>query len=184
MTEGGAFGRLVARRPKVAGVALALVLAAAYGLVLRPARVLATDAIARPVLERIDTERARTYEVVDARGQATSLFVVPRQGTVEAREAGRAEWAAPAGVLFILPALFLAFAFPARPYWLYLLGYHLGLGVLALGVFAVGLGWFEPAFALYTFSRTYMTEAVSLAVPLLLWLAGRAADQPSATAAT
>jgi hypothetical protein len=87
------------------------------------------------------------------------------------RENGGAEWAAPVGVLFLLPAMFLLVAFPTRPYWLYLLAYHVVLGLVSFGVFVVGLGWFEPAFQLYLFARTYVAETVSLVVPLLLALA-------------
>ena len=64
--------------------------------------------------------------------------------------------------------------FPREPYWLYLLGYHLAVGLVSSGVFALGVGYSEAAFDLYRFSRTYLTEAVSLAVPALIWLRARA----------
>ena len=69
--------------------------------------------------------------------------------------------------------MFLIAVFPTRPFWVVLLGYHVAVGVLSTAVFAVGLGWFEPAFRVYLFTRTYLTESVSLVVPLLLYLAAR-----------
>jgi hypothetical protein len=49
---------------------------------------------------------------------------------------------------------------------------------VSFAVFVVGLGWFEPAFQLYLFARTYVAETVSLVVPLLLALAARGTAVP------
>ena len=172
----------IERHPRLWGSVFAALLLAAYVGAIRPARAWLAEDVARPLFASVDTPRARTFDIARPRTQPTAVAAVPRGEDLNAE--GAALWAAPGGVLFVLPAMFLAFSFPTRPYWLYLLAYHLALGVVALAVFLVGLGWVEGAFALYTFSRTYMTEAVSLAVPLLLWLAGRAERQPSeATAA-
>ncbi len=165
----------VERHPRLWGLVFAALLLVAYVAAVRPARAWLAAEVALPLFASIDTPRARSFDVARPQRQATAVAAAPR-GEGPASE-GAALWAAPVGVLFVLPALFLVYAFPTRPYWLYLLAYHLVLGAVAGVVFGIGLGWFAPAFSLYTFSRTYMTEAVSLAVPLLLWLAGRAERQ-------
>ena len=184
MSRRGAVGRAVERHPRLWGALFAVLLLVGYAAALRPARVWLAEAVALPLFAAVDTPRARTFHVVEAPGQATDVLAVPAGAMPEAaRAAGTTRWAAPGGVLFLLPGMFLLAVFPARPYWLYLLAYHVALGALALGAFVVGLGWFEPAFAVYTFARTYLAETVSLAVPLLLWLAGRA-EPPQAPAST
>lgn len=173
------------RHPRLWGLALATVLAAAYLLAIRPARVALAVEVAGPLYERIDTERGQQFEILASpRGGADVYAVPPAAQSVDDLEAGVAVWASPFGALFIVPALFLALLFPDKPYWLYLLAYHAAVGLLGSLVFAIGLGWVEPAFALYTFSRTYLTETVSLVVPLLLWLAGRAEGQAESAVVT
>ena len=161
-------GRVQAR-PRWWGLALAVAIGAAYLVAVRPARVALATGAAAPLFAAVATPRADALEVVPSPRGGADVYVVAPGGDLE----DAAVWLAPLGALFVVPAMFLAFTFPDRPYWLYLLGYHLAVGAAGAAVFAVGLGWAEPAFKLYTFSRTYLTEAVSLAVPLLLWLAGR-----------
>ena len=161
-------------------------LAAYIGLV-RPARLWTAEHVALPLFESIETPRAAQYVVARAPERPDAVYAIPRARADGrdprqlAREGGTAEWSAPVGVLFVLPAMFLVFVFPTRPFWLVLLGYHLIVGAVSLGVFAVGLGWFEPAFQLYLFTRTYLTESVSLVVPLLLYLAAKGAGPLAAT---
>lgn len=168
----------VGRRPRLWGLAFAAALLAVYVAAVRPARMWAAEAVVYPALAAIDTPRARTLQIVRTPRRADAVWAVPArlgadpEAAIQDHRPEVAEWAAPVGVVFLLPALFLVAAFPARPYWLYLLAYHLGLGAVSFGVFALGVGWFEPAFAVYTFSRTYLAETVSLVVPLLLVLAG------------
>ena len=180
-TLAGRAGRTVRRHPRLWGAAFALALALAYVFAVRPARVALGETVALPLFASVDTERAAGFRVTGTPQIPGAVLAVPLDPglTDQERVAGTALWSPPAGALWVFPAMFLLFTFPARPYWLWLLGYHLGLGVVAAGVFAVGIGWAEPAFALYTFSRTYMTETVSLAIPLLLWLAGRAGPSDS-----
>ncbi len=138
--------------------------------------------VALPVLAALDTERARQFELVQPAERPDAVFAIPSGSGITPTEAARGatlaggatvpNWSAPVGVLFLLPAMFLLVAFPARPFWLWLLGYHVAIGLVAFAVFAVGLAAFEPAFGLYVFTRTYVTETVSLVVPLLLALAG------------
>lgn len=175
---------------------MVLLLAATYVVVLRPARLWVAGHVAYPLLQQVDTARSRTFVLTRIARRPDAVFAVPRARLpprpatdAEADAVIRAEeppqWAAPVGVIFLLPALFLAGLFPARPYWAWLLAYHVALGVVSFGVFAVGLAAWAPAFKVYTFARTYMAETVSLVVPLLLALAARAgeAGKPPATPA-
>ncbi len=166
------------RRRWLWGSGLALLLLVVYLVALRPARLWVAEHVAYPLLTQVATPRADTFTLVRLARRPDAVFAVPRASLppgadVDAvvRATVPPQWTAPVGVIFLLPAMFLAVAFPTRPYWLYLLAYHVVLGVVAFGVFAVGLGWWPPAFSVYTFARTYLAETVSFAVPLLLALA-------------
>ena len=169
----------IARRPRLWGLALALALLAAYVAVIRPVREVVAQHVAYPVFAAVDTERSAGFEVVQPGRRPEAVFVYPA-GEVPPPDAHPAEgpepaiWTAPAGVIFLLPAMFLLAAFPARPYWLYLLGYHVALGVGTVLLFALGIGWAAWAFDAHQFARTYVSEGVSLTIPLLLFLAGKA----------
>lgn len=159
------------RRTWLVGAAAMIGLAVLYAFVLRPVRPLLTRFVAVPVFTAVDTDRARSFDIREGRGGIT----------VEAVRAGadgevdqRVNWTAPPGVLFLLPALFLVAVFPTRPYWAYLLAYHVGLGVVQVLVFAAGLGWSDAMFEVFRFSQTYVSETVSLVVPALLYIAGSA----------
>ena len=175
----GPVARVVNRHPRLWGALFAGLLLAFYVVALRPARLWTAAHVARPLFEAVETPRASGFVLAVSPGRPDAVYAVPRDradgrdAQQLEREGGVAEWAAPVGVLFILPAMFLLAAFPARLFWLGLLGYHVAVGAVSMGVFAVGLGWFDPAFAMYTFARTYLTESVSLVVPLLLYLAAR-----------
>ena len=167
----------IERHPRVWGFALAVLLLVGYVTMLRPARLWTATHVVLPVLQQVRTDRADQVRLVQIARRPDAVFAIPRgvhpsndDAYIRAEEPP--QWAAPVGVIFLLPALFLIGLFPARPYWAYLLAYHVVLGVVALGVFAIGLGWWAPAFKAYTFARTYMAETVSLVVPLLLALAG------------
>lgn len=161
-----------------AGLALAVLLFVSYVFAVRPVRLWMAEHVAFPILSAIETPRSATMEIARTARRPDAVWAIPvrlggdAEAAVQEHRAEVAEWAAPVGVIFLLPALFLVALYPHKPYWLWLLAYHLVLGAVSLAVFAVGVGWFEPAFAVYTFSRTYLAEAVSLVVPLLLVLAG------------
>ena len=174
-----AFRAVVDAHPRWAGLALAVLLFAAYVVALRPARVWSASSVARPAFERIETPRSRGLQIVQTDARPEAVFALPAgmtSGDIAERvqQPDVAQWVPPAGILFLLPGLFLIAAFPREPYWLYLLGYHLVVGLVSFGVFALGVAFSEAAFDLYRFSRTYLTEAVSLAVPALIWLRARA----------
>ena len=170
---------VVDARPRLVGLAFAALLFAAYVVALRPARVWSARSVAKPAFEHIDTPRARSLQILQTDDRPEAVFALPSGMTSLAvservQQPDVAQWVPPAGILFLLPALFLIAAFPREPYWLYLLGYHLAVGLVSFGVFALGVAYSEAAFDLYRFSRTYLTEAVSLAVPALIWLRARA----------
>ena len=178
-----AMARQVGRHPRLWGALFAVLLLVAYVGAVRPARVWTAAHVARAAL-RVGRHAAgaRPSRSSSRPSDPDAVFAVPRDRAdgrdprqLARERRRRAEWSAPVGVLFLLPALFLVFVFPTRPFWLVLLAYHLVVGAVSLAVFAVGLGWFEPAFRLYLFTRTYLTESVSLVVPLLLYLAARGA---------
>ena len=177
-----AWRQRVERRPRVWGAVLAVALLAAYAVAVRPARMWAAEHVAFPALAAIDTDRARGFAVTQIPGRADAVWAIPRallatatpSDVVYGQRDRVAEWAVPVGVLFVLPAMLLVAVFPTRPYWLWLLGYHVAIGLAGFAVFALGVAYVEPAFALYTFSRTYLTETVSLVLPLLLLISGGA----------
>lgn len=169
-----------ARRRRVRwplGVGLALLLLVAYFGAVRPARVWLAEDVAGPAFYAIETERSERFVLQQPEGRRSVVLAVPRDATPEDVEARTAQWSAPIGSLFVMPALFLIAVFPLRLYWLALLLYHAVLGAVAFVLFYLGLGWFAPAFMLYDFSQTYVAETISLVLPLLLWLAGRRVAQ-------
>ena len=189
-----AVSRAVGRHPRLWGALFAVLLLGAYVGGVRPAREWTAARVAAPLFRSIGTPRARAFTIVRPSdyvpgNQPEAVFAVETARLDAGAAAGKAPpdvireavregegvayWVAPVGVLFLLPALFLIFVFPTRPFWAVLLAYHLVVGAVSLAVFAVGLGWFAPAFSLYLFTRTYLTESVSLVVPLLLYLAAR-----------
>lgn len=164
-------GASIDRHPRMWGVAFAFVLLAVYVVALRPAREALAQHVAYPVFASIETERSQQFDVVQPGRRAEAVFVLPVGAETDD---DRIVWAAPAGVIFLLPAMFLIVAFPSKPYWLYLLAYHAVLGITTIALFALGIGWSAAAFDVQQFARTYVSEGVSLTVPLLLFLAGKA----------
>ena len=140
---------------------LAALLVAAYVAVLRPARVILTCHLSYPSLEAIETERAQRFRIKLRDG---NLSIGLRSSTPSV---AAGSFRAPAGILFLLPALFLVAFFPYRPYWLYIGGFHLVLGALQLGAVVMGLGWTDWGFTLNRFLNGYLIQGGSLAVPIL-----------------
>lgn len=165
--------RIVERHPRWWGALFAVLLFGAYLVAIRPAREAFAQHVAYPVFASVDTPRSQGFDVVQPQRRPEAVFVVPA-GTDP--EDNPIVWASPAGVIFLLPALFLIVAFPSRPYWLYLLAYHLVLGLGTIVLFALAIGWMPVAFDFHQFARTYVSEGVSLTVPLLLYLAGKAGE--------
>lgn len=171
MSRVDSFRQRVGRRPRLWGLAFALCLFIGYIGALRPVREMLAQHVAYPIFAAVDTPRSAGFDVIQPQRRAEAVFVVPAGAQSDDE---RVVWAAPAGVIFLLPAMFLIAAFPTRPYWLYLLAYHGVLGMSTVVLFALGIGWLPAAFDVHQFARTYVSEGVSLTVPLLLFLAGKA----------
>lgn len=140
---------------------LTLLLFFAYTNAWRPARVLLTENVTHPVLSSIDTQRARTTSLTLAAGGLTIRL------NAHSPERSPPGYRAPVGILFLLPVLILAFFFPFKPYWFYFWLFHLGLGTFELGMMALGIGWADWGFVVYRFSRRYLSQGLSLAIPVL-----------------
>lgn len=151
--------------PRVTGIVLAVLLGVGYVLLIRPGREAFAEQVALPLFDSIGTERAQEMQMEIRPQRPESVFVVSAERTID--------WSAPVGMLFAFPAMFLIAVFPFKKYWLYLLLYHVLLGVTGIVLFMVGIAWLNVAFDVYLFARTYFAETVSLAVPVLLYLAGK-----------
>lgn len=156
-------------RERWRGVGLCLVLALAYVALWNPLRGAWTQHVARPLASLSSEHGARGLAVVPTGVNAHTLRVV-EQATGESLARG---YTAPAGLLFIVPALGLALCFPRRGYWLYVLGGHLLVGALALVAFVLGVGPWPYGLVVQRFAETTLAEVVSLAVPLLALVAHR-----------
>jgi hypothetical protein len=127
----------------------------------RPARALFVRHVAYPTLTAIETERADTFRYPFKRGALRIGLRSSDPGVVPA------DYHAPAGRDFLLPALLLVVLFPYRPYWLYLWGFHLAVGACFLGLIAAGIAWTDGAFVLQRFLERYVVQSLSLGAPLL-----------------
>ncbi|MEL6616291.1 MAG: hypothetical protein AAFQ43_11165, partial [Bacteroidota bacterium] len=137
------FRERVERRPRLWGALFALLLFAMYVVALRPVREVIAQHVAYPIFASIETERSQRFDVVQPSRRAEAVFVLPAGAETDDE---RIVWAAPAGVIFLLPAMFLIVAFPTKPYWLYLLAYHAVLGIGTIVFFALGIGWVAAGF--------------------------------------
>ena len=167
---GGAGLPTIERHPYARALLSCLLLLGAYYGALRPVRVWVMQRVAAPVFTAVSAAHPEGgYDVVWTPREPTRITAEPR-----CEGAGEPSWnfVAPAGTQYVVPALLLVAAFPARPYWLYLLAYHLALGVAGFGAFALALAGHPLAFAVHEFTQTYAVDAVSMGAPVLLFLAG------------
>ena len=74
---------------------------------------------------------------------------------------------APAGVRFLLPALFPPVVAPRRPYWLVLWAGHYGLALLSLAALALGLWGVAAGFAVHAVASRYLVDAFGLGVAVI-----------------
>lgn len=151
--------------PRITGVVFAVLIGLAYALLIRPGREAFAEHVAYPLFASIGTEHAQAMRMEMQPQRPESVFAVSSERTVD--------WSAPVGMLFAFPAMFLIAVFPFRKYWFYLLLYHILLGITGFLLFIIGIAWLNLAFDVYLFARTYFAETVSLAVPVLLYLAGK-----------
>jgi hypothetical protein len=76
---------------------------------------------------------------------------------------------APAGVPFLLPALFLCILAPRRPVWLFFLLGHVGMSGLVVISWAVALQGSGVAIHVAQALGSYGIDAYSLMIPALVW---------------
>jgi hypothetical protein len=113
------------------------------------------------VLEQVAPEAL----TVSSRPQAHHIRVEKSQ-TLQLR------YTAPAGVKFLLPALFLILIAPARPRIGPFLAGHAGLAAIAAALGAAGLAGLPGGLGLASFVQLYGVDAYSLAVPVLVFAGG------------
>lgn len=80
---------------------------------------------------------------------------------------------APAGVTFLLPALFLVAVFPDRPYWLIFWAGHCLLFVFIMLAWAAALMHTPGAEPIAGFLQTYGVDIYSMGLPIIWWAAHR-----------
>lgn len=134
-------------------------LLAAYLWAWTPARTAWVEYGAAPLLETV-MERAETEGTVRARPTVHMVRVEPT------REPDRT-YRAPAGVKFLLPALFLILVVPCRPHVGLFFAGHLLLGLTTLAFFVGGAAGTSASLWAADYVQTYVVDAYSLTVPLL-----------------
>ncbi|PEN08682.1 hypothetical protein CRI93_02685 [Longimonas halophila] len=80
---------------------------------------------------------------------------------------------APAGIPFLLPALFLVAAFPKHGYWLFFWAGHCLLFACMVAAWSAALMAWPGAFGVADFLQTYGVDLYSLGVPVALWVRHR-----------
>jgi hypothetical protein len=110
---------------------------------------------------------------VSANAGSGAVAVTVRAGEDASGETRRATLVAPAGVQFLLPALFLVLIAPGRLDWLYFGAGHLGLSALAVAAGAVMIGAPGYGAPVVAFVQSYLVDAYSLAVPALVYVRHR-----------
>lgn len=86
---------------------------------------------------------------------------------------------APAGITFLLPALFLITLAPQRLYWLWFWGGHVVIGAIVMGLGAFTVGGVAIAPRVLHFTLAYLVDAYSLFVPALVLVRVEAASATS-----
>ena len=145
-------------------IAVVFVVALYYGM-WRPMRTAYIQHWAYPVLE----QAARDSPVsVEARGRVVQAF-----GSERATPLSPLNLKAPAGDKAFLGVVMFALLFPLRPYWMGLWGYNIVVGLIAFWGFRLGVGGADWGFGLAQFVQKTLGEAISLALPPLVYLLHR-----------
>jgi len=79
----------------------------------------------------------------------------------------------PAGVKFLLPALFIVLITPLRPYWLYFATGHIVLSAVTVGGGAILILVPGDADLFLAFVQSYLVDAYSLIVPVIVYVRNR-----------
>jgi len=84
----------------------------------------------------------------------------------------------PGGIHLLIPGLLLVALAPRKPYWLVLWVTLLGMGLILLFLFFLGLAGFGTSFVIGDFIRGYVVPPVSLGLALLLLSQNRRQTTP------
>lgn len=136
---------------------LIVLLFVGYWTAWRPARTVVLNQVAVPVLQ---WSAERESDVQASAGPA-------RLTLPSGQERGLP---APAGVPFLLPALFLVAAFPRKPYWFLFWVGHCALFFLIVALWSGALMMWPGAEAVAGFMQTYGVDLYSIGVPVALWV--------------
>ena len=131
-----------------------------YWTAWRPARDVVLNQLAAPVLQW----SAPTETAVQASGGPIRIKVP--NGPESALPA-------PAGMPFLLPALFLVAAFPKHAYWMLFWVGHCMLFAVIVATWSAALMQWPGAMALADFLQTYGVDLYSIGVPVALWVRHR-----------
>lgn len=152
--------------PMLRAVAIRLVLMGllfiGYWTAWRPARSVVLNQAAVPVLEW----SAESPNAIRASGGPVNITLP------NGNETGLP---APAGIPFLLPALFLIAAFPKRAYWALFWVGHCMVFALMVAAWSAALMEWPGAAALAGFLQTYGVDLYSLGIPVALWVRHRRA---------
>lgn len=151
-------GRL--RRWGEAGVLIGLVFLF-YFLAWRPVRGVIAHKVAAPVLQEAVSIGGGGGKA-EARGRRVTIVVQ------HGEESERGVYPAPAGVVFLLPALFIAGIAPRRPYWLLFGLGHILLGAVTLSFWFLALAGWPAGAEVAAFFGRYAVDAYSISVPVLV----------------
>ena len=152
----------VLRSRWVQGSILAVCLFAAYMTVWQPVRTVLLTNVADPVLQQVALGNPGTAVRLNRSAQVLRIQYGPERND-------RTSIPAPAGVPFLLPALFLCILAPRRPVWLFFLVGHIGMSGLVVISWTVALQGNGVAIHVAQALGSYGIDAYSLMVPALVW---------------
>jgi hypothetical protein len=118
--------------------------------------------VANPVLQQVALGNADASVHLNRSAQVLRIQYGPERND-------RTSVPAPAGVPFLLPALFLCILAPRRPVWLFFLCGHVGMSGLVVISWAVALPGSGVAIHVAQALGSYGIDAYSLMIPALVW---------------
>jgi hypothetical protein len=118
--------------------------------------------LANPVLQQVALGNADASVRLNRSAQVLRIQYGPERSD-------RTSVPAPAGVPFLLPALFLCILAPRRPVWLFFLLGHVGITGLVVISWAVALQGSGVAIHFAQALGSYGIDAYSLMIPALVW---------------
>jgi hypothetical protein len=119
--------------------------------------------LANPVLQQVALGSADASVRLNRSAQVVRIQYGPERGD-------RTSVPAPAGVPFLLPALFLCILAPRRPVWLFFLLGHVAMTGLVVISWAVALQGSGVAIHFAQALGSYGIDAYSLTIPALVWV--------------